>query len=471
MLSFTIAHISIIALRLKDPLARPALQGALERQLARQAGPADRGARRDRHRGRLRLGGRPPHGGQDRRNRLDDRRDDRLLPLPPPPGARPEEGSTGSRARSGRSASSRSPTTRRWCRSSARASTTRRWRAQPSWSAPMRRWRPSTCSRCRASFRWTADSRRRSARHAGCSRSPACRRKVAGCRVRCRLIRTRNPGRAIVDEAKERRSDLIYISTEHAPSEERLLGPTTRYVLANRPCRVIVEHDPTSGARQPESLRQSRHTQCRISPWGRPVGSVARLLERGQALTATGPLVSLVPGRAIGGRLRPGERPGAGSAGARAAVTAAPSPGGCLARAPGRRFRGRLVRHERRGADRARAGVRRARLAAPAGEGAPRCGTGPASWSRDGRAAADGRRLGHLHEDGDAERSSCTCRRRSTRWSRSDRSTRQATSSSQDRVERAATPRREAQPRRRPTERPRLTQIGVEVAGDESRQR
>jgi APA family basic amino acid/polyamine antiporter len=71
--------------------------------------------------------------------------------------------------------------------------------------------------------------------------------KVAGCRVRCRLIRTRNPGRAIVDEATERRSDLIYISTEHAPSEERLLGPTTRYVLAHRPCRVVIEHDPTAG--------------------------------------------------------------------------------------------------------------------------------------------------------------------------------------------------------------------------------
>jgi nucleotide-binding universal stress UspA family protein len=70
--------------------------------------------------------------------------------------------------------------------------------------------------------------------------------KVAGCRVRCRLVRTRNPGRAIVDEARERRSDLIYISTEHAPSEERLLGPTTRYVLANRPCRVVAEHDPTA---------------------------------------------------------------------------------------------------------------------------------------------------------------------------------------------------------------------------------
>ncbi len=70
--------------------------------------------------------------------------------------------------------------------------------------------------------------------------------KVAGCRVRCRLIRTRSPGRAIVEEAKERRADLIYISTEHAPSEEGLLGPTTRYVLAHRPCRVVVEHDPTT---------------------------------------------------------------------------------------------------------------------------------------------------------------------------------------------------------------------------------
>ena len=30
---------------------------------------------------------------------------------------------------------------------------------------------------------------------------------------------------------------------EGPPSEERLLGPTTRHVLAHRPCRVIVEHD------------------------------------------------------------------------------------------------------------------------------------------------------------------------------------------------------------------------------------
>jgi APA family basic amino acid/polyamine antiporter len=65
--------------------------------------------------------------------------------------------------------------------------------------------------------------------------------RARGLKVRVKLIRTRNPGRAIVEEALARGSDLIYISTEHAPADERLLGPTTRYVLAKRPCRVIVE--------------------------------------------------------------------------------------------------------------------------------------------------------------------------------------------------------------------------------------
>jgi basic amino acid/polyamine antiporter, APA family len=65
--------------------------------------------------------------------------------------------------------------------------------------------------------------------------------RARGLRVRVKLIRTRNPGRSIVEEARERGSDLIYVSTEHAPSDERLLGPTTRYLLEKRPCRVIVE--------------------------------------------------------------------------------------------------------------------------------------------------------------------------------------------------------------------------------------
>ena len=73
-----------------------------------------------------------------------------------------------------------------------------------------------------------------------------------GLKVRVKLIRTRNPGKAIVEEARARDADLIYISTEHAPSCERLLGPTVRYVLAKRPCRVIVEGGgaPAAPARQ-----------------------------------------------------------------------------------------------------------------------------------------------------------------------------------------------------------------------------
>jgi nucleotide-binding universal stress UspA family protein len=73
-----------------------------------------------------------------------------------------------------------------------------------------------------------------------------------GLKVRVKLIRARNPGRAIVEEAIERNSDLIYISTEHAPSRERLLGPTVRYILAKRPCRVIVEGGGgADGSRRP----------------------------------------------------------------------------------------------------------------------------------------------------------------------------------------------------------------------------
>ena len=70
--------------------------------------------------------------------------------------------------------------------------------------------------------------------------------KILGRRVHCQLIRTPSPGRAIVEAAEERRTDLIYISTKHAPSEKGPLSSTTKYVLARRPCRVVVEHDPTT---------------------------------------------------------------------------------------------------------------------------------------------------------------------------------------------------------------------------------
>ena len=91
-------------------------------------------------------------------------------------------------------------------------------RGRPSWSAPTPRSRPLYVLQVprRAAARRRARARR-STRPAACSRSPACRRARAGSRCACRLIRTRNPGAAIVEEASERRSDLIYISTEHAP--------------------------------------------------------------------------------------------------------------------------------------------------------------------------------------------------------------------------------------------------------------
>jgi hypothetical protein len=36
-------------------------------------------------------------------------------------------------------------------------------------------------------------------------------------------------------------ADLIYLDAVHAPRSEQLLGPTTTYVLAKRPCRIVVE--------------------------------------------------------------------------------------------------------------------------------------------------------------------------------------------------------------------------------------
>jgi len=65
----------------------------------------------------------------------------------------------------------------------------------------------------------------------------------AGIKVRTGLIRTRNPGAALVDEAKRIGSDVIYLSTRHAPSTEQRIGATAAYLLAKRPCRIIIETD------------------------------------------------------------------------------------------------------------------------------------------------------------------------------------------------------------------------------------
>jgi len=74
----------------------------------------------------------------------------------------------------------------------------------------------------------------------------------AGIKIHTGLIRTRNPGAALVEEAERVGCDVIYWSTIHAPAGEQRIGPTAAYLLAKRPCRVIIETE-NRPARRPEA--------------------------------------------------------------------------------------------------------------------------------------------------------------------------------------------------------------------------
>jgi len=50
-------------------------------------------------------------------------------------------------------------------------------------------------------------------------------------------------GLHLVEEARRRGSEVIYLDTVHAPPSERVLGPTALYLLRERPCRIVVETD------------------------------------------------------------------------------------------------------------------------------------------------------------------------------------------------------------------------------------
>jgi basic amino acid/polyamine antiporter, APA family len=73
-----------------------------------------------------------------------------------------------------------------------------------------------------------------------------------GIKIRCGLIRTRNPGSALVDEARRVGADVIYWSTLHAPANEQRIGPTAAYLLSKRPCRVIIETENRPSAPKQE---------------------------------------------------------------------------------------------------------------------------------------------------------------------------------------------------------------------------
>src|SRR3984893_7308155 len=83
--------------------------------------------------------------------------------------------------------------------------------------------------------------------------SARIRARRLGIKIRTGLIRTRNPGAAIVEEAERIGSDVIYWSTIHAPAGERGIGPTATYLLSKRPCRVIIETD-NRRVREPETV-------------------------------------------------------------------------------------------------------------------------------------------------------------------------------------------------------------------------
>ena len=70
----------------------------------------------------------------------------------------------------------------------------------------------------------------------------------AGLKIHTDLLRTRSPGATLVEEARKHNSDVIYLSTRHAPANEQRIGPTAAYLLGHRPCRVIIETEPAADA-------------------------------------------------------------------------------------------------------------------------------------------------------------------------------------------------------------------------------
>jgi len=66
-----------------------------------------------------------------------------------------------------------------------------------------------------------------------------------GVRVIPRIVRTRNIGQAIVEEAERRRCEIIVLGArDRAKHGQRIFGPRVDYVLRNAHCRVMVGAEP-----------------------------------------------------------------------------------------------------------------------------------------------------------------------------------------------------------------------------------
>ena len=72
-----------------------------------------------------------------------------------------------------------------------------------------------------------------------------------GLKVRTGLIRTRNPGAALVEEARRARPRSSTSTRRTRRRRSARSGPTASYLLRKRPCRVvIVELEPSANGHQ-----------------------------------------------------------------------------------------------------------------------------------------------------------------------------------------------------------------------------
>jgi APA family basic amino acid/polyamine antiporter len=76
-------------------------------------------------------------------------------------------------------------------------------------------------------------------------REAAALAREYGVPVVTRIVRTRNIGQAIVEEAERRRSEIIVIGArDRTKPGQKVFGPRVDYVLRNAPCRVMVGAEP-----------------------------------------------------------------------------------------------------------------------------------------------------------------------------------------------------------------------------------
>ena len=117
-------------------------------------------------------------------------------------------------------------------------------------------WRPSRArsssrsirSRCRSPGRWPTRWRRRRSAPSDELREAAALGSQYGVSVITRIVRTRNVGEAIVDEARRRGSEIIVLGAEQRKrGGERMFGRVIDYVLRNADCRVMVGTQAAGG--------------------------------------------------------------------------------------------------------------------------------------------------------------------------------------------------------------------------------